>query len=1047
MPGPPNKPIDSVVAIKEGKVRTFAEGLWAVMGLEWIDRTLYVVHAPFLSAFTDTDGDGRADRRVDLMTGLGPANPAFSGINDHIASGVRLGIDGFLYIAVGDKGIPRGVGKDGTTIRMKGGGVIRIRPDGTDLEVVSTGERNPLSVALTDRDEIFTYGNDDDSHRWPNSLTHHIVGGHYGYPYEFLTAPWRCLPVMSGQIGGAGAQAIIYNEDGLATTYQGNLLACDWGLQAVFRYELAKAGATFKVVKREPLVTKGSLGDFRPFSIAVDADRNALILVDWAYNGWLADGPKTGRLYRLRYQGKDKVTTRTRSLCGFMDPRRPGGFSTSIIRPRCASRRPRASQRHPASIRGPVRAELLPEPRSPKRSSANGSSSQRDLDLGDGFEPDRLHALWALDAINSPHARASIRDALAHPAAEVRLQAARSSGIRRDAKAAPDLAKLLGDPDPAVRREAAIALGRIGDVSAAPLLYAALGQSDRVVAWSVRAAIRRPVRAWDADALHAALRDPKRRDEALALVDESWTFPAIDALNMAFAGETDPTVRSRIMANLAGQYRKYPEWSGAWFGTNPLAGAFPSKTVDWDRDAMQAILVSLARGLVDPAASVRRSAIVALTTIGPEASANLLAAVPREADATNRAAMIAALGRWGEPRALPMLGQILGAKDQPLALRVAALDALGGINSRQAFNLRFAIVFDPSAPPEPRRARGVARARTHGRPAAERPGRLPRRQAQARAGRRAAGLRDVAKLPPEVHEPDHRQARRSRFRCPQRRHRRRRPPPTGRGRPQVDPPGENRGDAVGRHRRPRRDARPSGPRRLPRRARRSQSGSASPRPVGPRADSRAGRSRVDAACRGRGVHRPLGAGRRAGADRLPPGRRLGASSARFRGRPRNSSSAITRSTSHGPIRVSRAGPSRGRPGPATPSSGASFLDDLKGGAASTLAARPTSPRSPMPRSPRIATATPSSSSAPAGRSRWRSTRRSSTTRRRSPDVPTRPIPTSSGSSSSRGRTGSWSGRARGSAPGRSASSLARPPRRSSRRSRGRAGSRRSARSP
>ena len=73
---------------------------------------------------------------------------------------------------------PRASGKDGTTIQLFGGGVIRIRPDGTGLEVVSTGERNPLSVALSATDEVFTYGNDDDSKKWPNSLTHHIVGGH-----------------------------------------------------------------------------------------------------------------------------------------------------------------------------------------------------------------------------------------------------------------------------------------------------------------------------------------------------------------------------------------------------------------------------------------------------------------------------------------------------------------------------------------------------------------------------------------------------------------------------------------------------------------------------------------------------------------------------------------------------------------------------------------------------------------------------------------------------------------------------------------------------
>ena len=307
MPGPPTSPIDSVVAVKNGKVTVFADGLWAVMGLEWVNDTLYVVHAPYLSAFRDTDGDGRADQRTDLVTGLGPKIPAFNGINDHIASGIRLGIDGYLYISVGDKGIPEGKGRDGTTIRLCGGGVIRVRPDGTDLEVVSTGERNPLSVALTATDEIFTYGNDDDSKKWPNSLTHHIVGGHYGYPYEFLTAPDRALPIVDGQLGGAGAQGICYNEDGLCKNFRGNLFFCDWGRGAVIRYELTASGATYKVKARESIVRRGTLGDFRPFSLAVGDNGTSLYLVDWACNGFLLSGKKTGRLFRLTYSGSDRV--------------------------------------------------------------------------------------------------------------------------------------------------------------------------------------------------------------------------------------------------------------------------------------------------------------------------------------------------------------------------------------------------------------------------------------------------------------------------------------------------------------------------------------------------------------------------------------------------------------------------------------------------------------------------------------------------------------------------------------------------------------------
>ena len=49
-----------MIAFRDGKARTFADRLWSVMGLEWADGTLYVVHAPFLSAFRDKDGDGRA---------------------------------------------------------------------------------------------------------------------------------------------------------------------------------------------------------------------------------------------------------------------------------------------------------------------------------------------------------------------------------------------------------------------------------------------------------------------------------------------------------------------------------------------------------------------------------------------------------------------------------------------------------------------------------------------------------------------------------------------------------------------------------------------------------------------------------------------------------------------------------------------------------------------------------------------------------------------------------------------------------------------------
>jgi len=699
MPGPPTRPIDSVLKIpRQGNATVFADRLWAVMGLEWADDTLYVVHAPFLSAFRDTDGDGKADRRDDLITGLGPKVPGFSGINDHVASGVRLGMDGFLYISVGDKGIPRGVGKDGTVIQLFGGGVIRIRPDGTGLEVVSTGERNPLSVALTALDEVFTYGNDDDSKKWPNSLTHHIVGGHYGYPYQFLTAPSRALPVTAGEMGGSGAQALCYEEAGLPEEYRGNLFVCDWGLQTVFRYVLRPRGGTFEVTSRTALVTKGDVADFRPFSVCVGDRGQSLYLVDWAYSGWLANGPKTGRLYRLTHQDSRPYLRPPLfpPLAKIQSPiparLEPGKFGA-------------LPDDEPAN--NPLWIKTLDHPALSWRLYA-----QRGLVLHSGKRAlgplvarlrkttpvrGRLHAIWALDSLDEPEGRAAVREALADPEPSVRLEAVRCAGIGRDQKALPAMRNLLKDGNAPVRREAAIALGKLGDQAAAPALMAALGDPDTFAAWSIRHAIR-SLGAWDADALRAALLDPKRQDDALKLCDEAWAAPVVEALNRALPEAGQAGTRAKVVATLAGLYRKYPKWSGQWFGTNPLAGAFPQKTEPWDAAAMARIQDGLTAALKDASPAVRLQAIAGLLPVGRPAAPPLRALLTTETDPRNLAAVAQGLGVLGDFVSAPALGAIALDATRPEPVRVAALDALGNLRGPQALTARITIVYDPKAP-------------------------------------------------------------------------------------------------------------------------------------------------------------------------------------------------------------------------------------------------------------------------------------------------------------------------------------------------------------
>lgn len=670
MPGPPTRPLDSIVKIRDGRVELFAEKLWAVMGLEWVDDALFVVHAPFLSRFRDRDGDGKADERVDLIVGLGPEPPGFNGINDHIASGIRLGMDGFLYISIGDKGLPRAIGRDGKTIRLHGGGVIRIRPDGSDLEVVSTGERNPLSVALDQNDEIFTYGNDDDSKKWPNSLTHHIVGGHYGYPYEFLKRPNRCLPIVAGQIGGSGTQGCFFDDDGLPERYRRSFYFCDWGLQTITRYRLEEAGGTFRVKDRETLMSAGEIADFRPYTISPAPDGKGFYVVDWAYGGWLADGPKTGRIYRLTYVGDQTVraTARPKNLdLGALD--------------------------HPSlSVR--LRAQRV--------LAQKGTRSIRELvdrlnrqDRREG----RKHALWALDAIGGAEARKAIRKALTDEDPEIRVQAVRSAGIRKDQDAVPILISLLKDSRPRVRRECAVALGKIGDRRAVPSLLSVLGDSDAFASWSIRRAIRE-LNVWPKEDLIQALRDDRRFEDALKLCEDSWSLPVVESLLAAYGKTADASKRARIVAVLGGLYRRYPDWNGLWFGTNPLAGLFPAKTKDWDRQAMNRVAEGLRTALTDSDASVRGRAIAGLSDVGPSALDALRERLASEDDASNLAAVIGALGAFGDIRSASVLGAILLDSNRSIQVRIAALEALSRIPDRVALRARFSLAYDEKTPPE-----------------------------------------------------------------------------------------------------------------------------------------------------------------------------------------------------------------------------------------------------------------------------------------------------------------------------------------------------------
>ena len=303
MVGPPNQPIDRILCIHpDGRITVFAEKLYAVFGLVYMDGKLYVHNCPKFEVFDD-GGDVGKNRTV-LIDQTHP-HP-WGGMNDHIPSNMRLGMDGWFYMSTGDKGIYGAVGKDGSKVNIEGGGIMRFRPDGTHLEVFSSGTRNHLDVAINAEDEIFTYDNTDDGNGWWTRLTHMVDGGFYGYPYDYKPKRPYTLWMMQDFGGGSPTGGLCYNEDALPPEYHGNLFMCEWGKGQIDRFVVERAGGSYKIAKRDQMIKKGSK-EFRPVGIAVSADGMSLYIADWNYSGWSNKNVKAGRLVKATYTGKSQA--------------------------------------------------------------------------------------------------------------------------------------------------------------------------------------------------------------------------------------------------------------------------------------------------------------------------------------------------------------------------------------------------------------------------------------------------------------------------------------------------------------------------------------------------------------------------------------------------------------------------------------------------------------------------------------------------------------------------------------------------------------------
>ena len=209
-------------------------------GLVWDRDRLYVLHPPHLSAFIDRDGDGIAEEQQILVKNLAftfKDRPA-----DHTSNGVTLGIDGWLYLAIGDFGFMEAEGTDGRQLQFRGGGVVRVRPDGTDLEVYSRGTRNILEVSVDPLLNAFTRDNTNDGGGWDIRLHHFSGGEHHGYPSLYMHFNDEAVQPLADYGGGSGCGGLFLSEPGYPEGFGHALYTCDWGRDMIYRHQMTPQG-------------------------------------------------------------------------------------------------------------------------------------------------------------------------------------------------------------------------------------------------------------------------------------------------------------------------------------------------------------------------------------------------------------------------------------------------------------------------------------------------------------------------------------------------------------------------------------------------------------------------------------------------------------------------------------------------------------------------------------------------------------------------------------------------------------------------------------
>lgn len=482
---------------------------------------VWCTNIPNLWLFSGMTQDGKAEKRESLSFGYG-VRFSYTGHDMH---GLILGPDGRLYFSFGDRGAHVKT-KEGSTLAFPDeGAIFRCEPDGSHMEVVMHGLRNPQELAFDKYGNLFTGDNDSamgDRERWVYvakggdagwrvSWEHHPIGKEHN-PW-FAEKMWEprhdsqpafILPPVANIPDGPCGLAY-YPGTGLPEKYDGSFFLCGFkgssASSAVATWKVKPKGASFELVDQDTFI-----GGVQATDICFGPD-SKIYFSEWG-EGWVGTG--RGRLFKMW----DPETIKAPQVAEVQ----------KLLREGFAQRSPEELGKLLAHKDQRIRLES----QWALAKQQGGAQVLLNAALENSDQLARLHGIWGAGhaARLAEYQQAGSGARFLDPIAallndkdeEVRAQAAKVLGEGRGPSAYSGLVSALKDSAPRVRFFAAQALAEFGRADSVQPVLAMLRENNDQDAYLRHAGVMALTAAKDESALQAAAKDESAAIRMAALL-------------------------------------------------------------------------------------------------------------------------------------------------------------------------------------------------------------------------------------------------------------------------------------------------------------------------------------------------------------------------------------------------------------------------------------------------------------------------------------------------------------------------------------------------